>query len=240
MEQAELDALLNEAHSALRNGDLDRAEALGEKLLEIRHSSGFEILALAAQDREDLPKALEILKRGLRQAPGVWLLWQLLGNTRSDLGDLAGAREAYTRALGCPGVWVPSIEGNLAILDVREGEIERALARLDNLPPIDDEGLSAHVLDLRLSILRERRDERSADAQYIRLIIEVPTGFYQNLDVVADNPEAALRFIVDDLGPDYVGATVSESEVLQAAPDHPAGVYAVHGGRVYFSADAEE
>ena len=126
----DVDVMIERAFELLEEGNSEEALALGRELEEARHTSGFEIQALAHGDLGDLPEAIQILERGVELAPEVWLLWQLLGNYRSDEGLWEEALEAYERALRCPGVDGRSVHYNVATLLSRENRDEEALSHL--------------------------------------------------------------------------------------------------------------
>lgn len=77
------------------------AEAMkvGQKLKRLRHSSAFEILALAYRRSDKLSKAIAVLEEGVAKAGRVWILWELLGNCYSDAAHFAKAEKAYQAAL---------------------------------------------------------------------------------------------------------------------------------------------
>lgn len=128
--EEEAERLMAEAFDALDEHDLRRALKLGHKLKKMRHSSAFEIIALAYAAEDKLDDAIEILEEGVQKAPQVWLLWQLLGNYYSDRGSYGKSLECYRRALECPQVDVDSIHLNTAITLGREGKYEQALAEM--------------------------------------------------------------------------------------------------------------
>ncbi|MCI0421586.1 MAG: hypothetical protein L0312_20565, partial [Acidobacteria bacterium] len=78
--QEEVERLMNEGFAALENCSVKRAIKIGQRLKKMRHSSAFEILALAHDLDDDPNKAIEVLEEGVCKAPTAWRLWQLLGN----------------------------------------------------------------------------------------------------------------------------------------------------------------
>ena len=87
------------AHGLLDAGRTDEARAIAEQLLSMGWSGGFEVKALAQQQAGELPGAIATLEEAVSKVPNLWHLWQLLGNLRSDAGDLDGALEALNQAL---------------------------------------------------------------------------------------------------------------------------------------------
>ena len=73
-DDAKIQALIDEGQECLDAGDYDRAVSVGKKLEEQRYSYAFELQALAYAAKDDLPKAIEVLERGVSLAPSVWLL----------------------------------------------------------------------------------------------------------------------------------------------------------------------
>lgn len=152
--EATAQALLRRAFDALNERDLDEAEAAGLELKAMRHSAAFEVLAHVHSARGDGDAAIAVLEEGVAAAPRVWLLWQLLGNTRSDQGDYDGAAEAYRGALACPDVDPTSVHYNQAAAQLREGRHEDALASLDQIPLApDDDRLTLLVVAARANAL---------------------------------------------------------------------------------------
>lgn len=138
------------AQHALAAGDLDVAELAGRGLQAERHSASFEVLARVAMAREEHAEAVEILEQGVAVAPTAIPIWQLLGNTLSELGRQTEAWAAYEQAIAhAPGA-APSIRLNRAILQLRIEEPEAALRELDACVPGP---LSALFADARITAL---------------------------------------------------------------------------------------
>lgn len=140
------------ARLALEHQDIDVAVQLGHRLSELRHSSGFEILALAALADRELEAGIRILEEGVSRAPGVWSLWHLLGICHSDVGSYQRSIECFHRALKSYGVDRSAVQLNLAISELRQGRHEAALTQLDGL---SIEGLDNRIVSLRMSILND-------------------------------------------------------------------------------------
>jgi Tetratricopeptide repeat. len=83
----------------LRSNHYADALAVGRRLNRLRHSSAFEIMALAHLGLHRLSKAIAVLEEGVAKAGRVWLLWELLGNCYSDAGRYKNAERAYQQAL---------------------------------------------------------------------------------------------------------------------------------------------
>lgn len=119
------------AHGLLDAGRTEEALQVAEKLLAMGWSGGFEVKALAQHQAGELEGAIATLEEATAKVPNVWHLWQLLGNLRSDAGQLDGALEAMNEALGCEGVSEASLRFNRAIVQHRRGEPGKALDDLE-------------------------------------------------------------------------------------------------------------
>jgi len=102
MDKAErIEQLMESGFEAVNNFETKKAIKIGNKLKKLRHTSAFEILALAYLNNEETKKAIEILKEGVGIAPNLWILWQLLGNTYSVTNEYFEAQKCYRKALEC-------------------------------------------------------------------------------------------------------------------------------------------
>ncbi|MEM8882861.1 MAG: tetratricopeptide repeat protein [Planctomycetota bacterium] len=152
------EALYEDGLDAIREGRLDDARAIGEQLIEMRYSGGFEVLGLVERDEGDLDAAIAILEQGVEKASTAWLLWQLLGNSYSDAGRPEEAAGAYEHALGCDGVDVSSVRLNQATLAFRSGLRDEGFRFLDE---VVDPALHLYRESLRLG--EWEREERYAE-----------------------------------------------------------------------------
>ncbi|MEL6715618.1 MAG: tetratricopeptide repeat protein [Planctomycetota bacterium] len=78
---------------ALERGVHVAALAAAEELRALRNTAAFEIGALAHLRAGRADEALQMLEEGVEHGPDVWLLWQLLGNDRSDFCHGWGFKE---------------------------------------------------------------------------------------------------------------------------------------------------
>ncbi|MEW6750768.1 MAG: tetratricopeptide repeat protein [Candidatus Latescibacterota bacterium] len=85
-------------------------------------------LALAYEARGARGPAMEQLQEGLRLRPDFADGWVLLGNIRSDQGDLAGAEEAYRRALALDGGLAGAYHNLANVVRDRGGSAEEVIA----------------------------------------------------------------------------------------------------------------
>lgn len=95
----DIESLIHHADTALESGDDKAALAAGQRLVDMRHAYGFEVLARAYLLRDEKTRAIATLQDGVAKAPNVWQLWELLGDSWTDVGDRRRAREAYERVL---------------------------------------------------------------------------------------------------------------------------------------------
>jgi tetratricopeptide (TPR) repeat protein len=133
-DQAETaERLMRDGYNALNRDQRARALKIGRRLRRLRHSSGFEIMALAYLAQDKFDKAIKVLEKGVQKAPSVWLLWQLLGNCYSDHERFGEAHVCYERALKCPGVDGDSVHLNTSIALAREGRLDDALSAVERI-----------------------------------------------------------------------------------------------------------
>ena len=216
------DALMEKGFDLVAGEEFEEAIQIGLRLQERRHSSAFEILALAYAGLDETPKAVEVLEEGVAKVPAIWRLWQLLGNYRSDLGRYAEAEEAYGRALQCPAADLSSIQLNRAICLSRQGRFEEAGAELDR---VTDPELRFRVEAQRLDMLGrlERYDEAITRGETI----------LKDVAAVEVEPQV-LSAIMTDLGHAYwLGRKDAEHaiaiamEALRQTPSFPDALWLI-------------
>ena len=98
----DIESLIRQADDALQAGNDKAALTAGQNLVDLRHAYGFEVLARAYLLRDEKTRAIAALQDGVSKAPNVWQLWELLGDSWTDVGDQRRAREAYERVLALP------------------------------------------------------------------------------------------------------------------------------------------
>jgi tetratricopeptide (TPR) repeat protein len=98
----DIESLIRQADDALQAGNDKAALTAGQNLVDMRHAYGFEVLARAYLLRDEKTRAIAALQDGVSKAPNVWQLWELLGDSWTDVGDGRRAREAYERVLALP------------------------------------------------------------------------------------------------------------------------------------------
>ena len=162
----DIQELIEQGSDALAEEDFARAEKIAHRIIEARHSYGFELLARVYRDQENLPRAIAALQEGVTKAPRAWPLWMLLGEYRSDHGDFDNALLAYDTALGIEGVDADEVHLNAAIVHDRAGRPEDALMRLHEVRGANAE-TAMHAARVRAEILldTERPEAAAAAAQ---------------------------------------------------------------------------
>lgn len=125
--------IAEKGYTLLSEGEYEEALELSAVLEKRKYSAAFEIGAQALMALGKFDEAIVLLERGVVEAPDAWSNWQLLGNIRSDQGDLTGASAAYEMALGCSEAPVLSVLLNQAILAHRTGNPKEALSILSSV-----------------------------------------------------------------------------------------------------------
>ncbi|MBI2572154.1 MAG: tetratricopeptide repeat protein [Candidatus Schekmanbacteria bacterium] len=142
--------LVESGRAALADRRLARAKRIGNRLLGLGYSGGFELLARAAELEEKPRKAIRILKAGLRDAPDSWALWLMLGNLYSDRERHERSSECFRRAQTCPGVDADLVHLNAATALGRAKQYTEAVLELDR---IAGNHLLTRVIPLRMHLL---------------------------------------------------------------------------------------
>jgi len=174
-----VDTLIEEGRQFLELEDYDRAIAVGKRIERARHSYAFELMALAHAGRGNLQEAIATLERGVKLAPSVWLLWQLLGNYYSDTSRWNDAQQAYLRARECPNADESSIDYNVALALLREGKTADALRHCDR---VSSPELQLKKSALRIDIYAASGDTAKAVQYAEQVFAEAITVGEENLD----------------------------------------------------------
>ena len=152
LKRKKAERLADKGFACLGEGDYAGALGIAKKLEDLKHTAAFDIAAQAYARLDELPRAIETLERGVKNAPDCWLNWELLGNYRSDTERYEQAELAYQSALTCSNVWTDSVRLNQAILAGRRGEPDRSLILLDS---VKDPELSLRVAYARVTALED-------------------------------------------------------------------------------------
>ena len=249
------EAKYREALAAIEDGELARAHELaGELIDDHRYTGGFEVAALACRAEGDLARAAEHLELGLARAPELWMLWQLLGNTHSDLGRFDRAEDAFRRGLECSETYEESLRFNLALLEVRRGNARAGLEQMQALDVTDDDQLASAIENAELWAIREIRGEILPNGTIYELLVDAaladpseadagaggPHRFFQLVHVAADDPAHAERLFFEDFGARFPDARIAESKKIQDAAGFPAGVYWLAPGRSVYAVGGDD
>lgn len=154
MSDETVDVLMARGLELIQEQDFEGAVEVGEQLQAVRHSSAFEILALAHTGLGNTERAVEVLEDGTKKAPEDWALWQLLGNARAELERYDKGHEAYKKALACPDVDESSVHLNVCIALACEERFDEAIAAMSG---IDDDELLLQAESLRYGIYNSQK-----------------------------------------------------------------------------------
>lgn len=152
---SQIDELYSDAQEKLNKNNFKDARELGHKLLKLRFSGAYEILAKSFHGEGQLPIAIQVLENGVTEAPQVWLLWLQLGNYRSEANDLTGALTAFEQARKLPGVDLEQVDFNEAFLRLRFGNPEKAIELFKHLRKARDPKIKMVALTHHLTTLIE-------------------------------------------------------------------------------------
>lgn len=145
--------LMQKGFALLAEHRYQEALKMGHRLKKLRHSSAFEILALAFLHLGKLPKAISVLEEGVAKAGRAWILWELLGNCYSDAGRYSKAETTYRQAL-------------------QKEKCNRDVIHLNRAIAFDRAGKHAEAMNA-LRFVRLPRLQRRADACRIRTRLEL-------------------------------------------------------------------
>ncbi len=159
--EAEVSRLWSEAAEALNEDDHRRAMALGKRLVRLRFSGGWEVMARAYVLRDQLERAIATLERGLKLVPEAGALWMQLGICQDDAGRWSASQRSFERALACPHHDADAIWANWGAMLVRAGQPTEALAALGRLSDGAEPELRLFAQVQRLAALN--RAERWAE-----------------------------------------------------------------------------
>ncbi|MDQ3283793.1 MAG: hypothetical protein M3Q69_20520 [Acidobacteriota bacterium] len=140
----DIDSLIQLADEALQDGNDNAAIEAGQRLVDLRHAYGFEVLARAYWQRDEKTKAIRTLQDGVAKAPRMWPLWQLLGDYWTDVGDAKRARESYEQVLASDSADAVARAHALSELDRHDEAIEIATEALDDDDLEDEEQARLH------------------------------------------------------------------------------------------------
>lgn len=179
-----------EALECLEQGDFKRAQRLGRKLIEQRFSGGFEVVARAHYEQDQLGQAIKVLREGVEEAPSVWLLWVQLGNYLSDKEEYAEALEAYRQARECPDVDEVQVDLNEAVLRERRREPSEVVALCQRILEVEDD--VGFVLPANKHLVRALVTlDRIEQAHQLVAALELPQ--WDQADILTELAETLLE-----------------------------------------------
>jgi tetratricopeptide (TPR) repeat protein len=197
---SEQDELMAEAFAHLEAGDPESALEIGKRLESMQYSGAYEVQAMAYADMDEMEQAVAALEAGVAHAPGVWLLWQLLGNYRSDLGRFPAAIEAYEAASQCaPDEDLVIVDFNHANALARHGDLTAAQTRLDRVlesPHLAQAGRAfiENAIALRMHLFNAQGEPKAAIATYEALHQQEPDDEGSNVSMADVLAELSLAY----------------------------------------------
>ncbi|MDR3399585.1 MAG: hypothetical protein P4M06_18730 [Pandoraea sp.] len=197
---SEQDELMAEAFAHLEAGDPESALEIGKRLESMQYSGAYEVQAMAYADMDEMEQAVAVLEAGVAHAPGVWLLWQLLGNYRSDLGRFPAAIEAYEAASNCaPDEDLVIVDFNHANALARHGDLTSAQTRLDRVlesPHLAQAGRAfiENAIALRMRLFNAQGEPKAAIATYEALHKQEPDDEGSNVSMADVLAELSLAY----------------------------------------------
>ncbi|HEX6104510.1 MAG TPA: tetratricopeptide repeat protein [Gemmatimonadales bacterium] len=178
----------------------DEIRTLTQRLADEPSSLAFLELGETLRRRGQLDAACKVTRAGLTRYPGLADAHDLLGRILSDLGDLAGAFDAWADALRFDPMRTGALKG-IAFLYFRAGDVAAALDHLQRAAEADPDDPA-----IPQAIARVRRDAGRAGLP----AVEEPAGPDRHREAPAPATEAAVA-----------EADVAESDVVQAIPAAP-------------------
>lgn len=200
-----LNNLIERGFAALETGAYRESIRIGTVLKKLRHSSAFEILALAYLKQNKLARAIRVLEEGVAKAGRAWILWELLGNCYSDAGRYQKAEQTYQKALRVERCNRDVIHLNRAIAFDRAGKLSAAkyALRLISAPRLGRRAAACRIrieLELgnmnvarRLASLLARQSPRKDENYDSKTESEVQLACAMGLRTSAATKAMALR-----------------------------------------------
>lgn len=171
-----------EAETALAGRDWERALEIADQLERLQHVALYEVRARALWGQGRRSEALLGLAEGLRRVPRHGPMWLLLGALQAEVERFEEAEASLRNGMRCPEADPAAIGYQLALLRLREGRVEEALALLE---PLDD--LPTPALDLEPVLLRVRiLGQLGRHAEGVELVDRV----LERSPPIAEGPEA--------------------------------------------------
>ena len=222
--------LAEKGYEHLQRQEYDEALVTSSQLRSLRHSSGFEIAAMALAGKGDLDGAIDTLREGVAAAPDCWINWQLYGNLLSDTERYEEAGLAYESALRCPHVRPASVRLNQAILSRRVGRLDQALGYLKD---VDEPQLSGWRAVERAEICMQLDRHEEARDEVSKVLCDDDTD--ASLAARAATAYALLQMQAGEK-PDRVRAYAVE--MLRRTGPHPSLLHLIRELDACYSANA--
>ncbi len=192
-QERKAERLMVRADEALELSEFDEAERIGQKLLGMGYTGGYEVLARSYAENEQLPRAIRVLEYASGIAPQVWGLWHQLGNYYSDAERFQECHACYDRALGCPGVDADLICVQRAVALAREDRFEDALAVLASVTS-EDPPLATKVITLRMGCWNDLGRYEESIQSSEQLTSREPDGKHDACTLARAHAEVALAW----------------------------------------------
>ena len=93
-------------------------------------------------DAPSYPRVIEDLERAVEGYPRFAVAWNVLGYSREQMGDAAGARQAYAKAAGADPDYLQP-QAHLARMDIQQEDWESAKSRAEAMLKTDEERADA-------------------------------------------------------------------------------------------------
>lgn len=117
----------------LQEGDFEQATRLGEQLIRMRYSGGYEILARSFTATGKAEQALIVLQRAVGESPELWSLWAELATAHSNLGQISEAFRALAQARRLPHSDRDALDFNEGVLLFRQNRPGKAMELLEGV-----------------------------------------------------------------------------------------------------------
>ncbi len=211
--------IYDRARRQIREEEYAKALWWARILRQLRFSGAYEVEALVFREQGKLSEAASSLEEGIREAPGVWLLHNLLGSTYIDKGR-------YDEAGLCQGAEPEFGRYNQSVVLRRQGLLEEALdlcpercqdpelnarARGFRLELLQLSGRTSDVIRLADDCLQDEPDSGQPEECFVRLTLA--------RSILEENPTRALREAVLALKSDGGRSTEAQELIDTLVPE---------------------
>lgn len=147
----------DQAYNLIEEGEYEKAEALGNTLIEEGQIEGYFILTDIAAENEDIPNCIKILQKGIQDLGNNWKLWMRLGNYQSDTDQFENADYSFERAQYSSEADVSLVKLNKAVLASKRKEFDKALNLIEEAR--EDYSMKCYCLELDILDDQGKYDE---------------------------------------------------------------------------------